>query len=169
MAVATLWRKEATKWRRQAQYWKRRYFAAVAERKTTLLSLQASLASELAAASKSRTSVASLHSALASSSSGDPCPRLQSWLLAITSNTYKLRKMAEAVLPASSSWWVHQHAVLLNAVAIITRMRTMHAVPLTTLTLSMLLYLYRVPDVVWDRMCSLQLMLSCKATLRLVL
>jgi hypothetical protein len=99
----------------------------------------------------------------------DPCPRLQSWLTTITSNTYKQRTMAEAVLPAGSSWQVHQHAVLLNAVAIITRMRATQAIPLTTLTLSMLLYLYRVPDVVWDLMCSLKLVLSRKATLRHVL
>ena len=114
----------------------------MAEHHTILLSFQTSLTSKLAAASKFRISIASLHSALASSSSVDPCPWLQFWLLAITSNTYKLHKMAEAVLPASSSWRVHQHAVLLNAVAIITRMRATHAVPLTTLTLSMLLYLY---------------------------
>ena len=168
-AVASMWRKEATRWRRQAQYWKSRCFAAVAERKTTLLSLQASLSAEIAAASKSRTSVATLHSALASSTSADPCPRLQSWLTRITSNTYKERKMAEAVLPASSSWHVHQHAVLLNAVALITRIRATHAIPLTTMTLSMLLYLYRVPDVVWDLMCSLKLVLSRKATLKHVL
>ena len=77
--------------------------------------------------------------------------------------------MAEAVLPASSSWHVHQHAVLLNAIAFITRIRATHTIPLTTMTLSMLLYLYQVPDVVWDLMCSLKLVLSRKATLKHVL
>jgi hypothetical protein len=76
MAVASLWRKEATKWRLQAQYWKRRFMTAVKQRKTSVLSLQATIAAELQAASRQRTSVATLHSALASSSSDDPCPYL---------------------------------------------------------------------------------------------
>ena len=77
--------------------------------------------------------------------------------------------MLEAVLSASSSWRVHQHAVLLNAVALLTRIKVTHSIPLTTLALSMLFYLYRVPDVVWDLMCSLKLVLSRKATLKHVL
>jgi hypothetical protein len=87
----------------------------------------------------------------------------------VTFNTYKEHKMSEAVLSASSSWRVHQHAVLLNAVALLTRIKATHSIPLTTLALSMLFYLYRVPDVVWDLMCSLKLVLSRKATLKHVL
>src|SRR3569623_1027687 len=45
----------------------------------------------------------------------------------------------------------------------------MHTILLAMMTLSMLLYLYWVPDVVWNLMCSLKLVLSHKATLKHVL